>query len=90
MLLDVRGLTAQREGTGYEIRRLAGAALLARVVSVGDAATDWRHVDALLRSEGQDPAHLRRVDAARDPQGEEVFAQLLRAACGGGPGREPS
>jgi hypothetical protein len=84
VLLDVRGLTAQREGTGYEIRRLAGAALLDRVVAVGDAATDWSHVDALLRSEGQDPAHLRRVDAARDPQGEEVFTQLLRAACGDG------
>jgi hypothetical protein len=81
VLLDVRGLTAQREGTGYEIRRLARGALLTRVVAVGDEATDWSHVDGLLRAEGQDPECLRRVQAESDPHGNGLFEQLLETAA---------
>ncbi len=80
IVLDLRELTAQREGTSFEIRRLARAALLSRVVALGDNATDWSHVDELLRAEGQDPQQLARLNIATEPHGDSLFGRLLAAA----------
>ena len=81
VVLDLRGLTAQREGTGYEIRALARAALLPRVVAVGDDVTDWAHVEQLLRAEGQDPQHLQRLNATAGETVDDLFTQLLKVAA---------
>lgn len=80
IVLDLRELTAQREGTGYEIARLAHAGLLQRVVAVGDGGTDWAHVEHLLRAEGQDPARLKRLDIAAGAGADGLFELLLGAA----------
>lgn len=84
IVLDVRGLGAQREGTSYEIGRLAACGLLARVVAIGDSDTDWAHVDALLRQHGGDPRRMQRIgdgsqaDAGADA--DALLAQLMQAA----------
>jgi hypothetical protein len=83
IVLDVRGLTADREGTGFEIGRLAHGGLLPRVVAVGDDATDWRHVDRLVRAGGQDPARLRRLTASEARSSDRLFEQLLQVAAKG-------
>ena len=88
IVLDLRGLTAQREGTSYEIGRLAALGRLGRVLALGDADTDWVHVDALLRRHGADPQALRRLqaDAARPVRHapDALFRQLMQ---GGDPPR---
>jgi hypothetical protein len=81
VVLDVRGLTAQREGTGYEIRALARAALLPRVVAVGDDATDWANVEQLLRAEGRDPQDLQRLNLAAGGTADDLFTHLLKVAA---------
>ncbi len=81
----MRGLTAQREGTSFEIGLLARLGKLARVLAVGDDSTDWAHVDALLRRHGGDPAGLQRLRADAPGKGnaseaaDALFSQLLRA-----------
>lgn len=81
IVLDLRGLTAQREGTAYEIRRLAAVDLLPRVVAVGDEGTDWPHVEGLLRAEGQDPQRLVRLNLGTGPQLKSLFTRLLEVAA---------
>ena len=87
IVLDVRGMGAQREGTSFEIGRLAALGLLARVVAIGDAETDWRHVDALLQRHGGDPQRLQRVgdraagDAGQPPAPDAVLHKLMAAAA---------
>ncbi|MES2717343.1 MAG: hypothetical protein V4795_16360 [Pseudomonadota bacterium] len=79
--LDLRGLTAQREGTSFEIGQLARHGLLGRVVALGDAATDWAHVDRLLQAEGCAPGQLQRIGQDQaDPQ-EALFGLLLQVAA---------
>lgn len=80
IVLDLRELTARREGTGYEITRLARAGLLQRVVALGDGSTDWAHVETLLRAEGQDPQRLTRLNIAARPPVDETMALLMAAA----------
>lgn len=79
ILLDVRGFNAQRGGTGFEIDQLATRGLLRRVLAVGNAQTDWRHVDELVRKAGQQPALLQRV---REDElvGDELFRKLCEGA----------
>ncbi len=81
VVLDLRGLTAQREGTGFEIRQLAHLGLLGRVQALGDGSTDWAHVDALLQAEGCDPAQLQRTSLATGDQQDLLFQQLLQVAA---------
>jgi hypothetical protein len=81
IVLDVRGLTAQREGTGYEIGLLARDAALAKVVTVADDSTDWAHVESLVRAQGADPAGLMRLSIGKEPQSQELFTKLLHAAA---------
>jgi hypothetical protein len=83
VVLDLRGLTAQREGTGFEIRQLAQHGLLDRVVAVGDASTDWLHVDALLRVEACEPSQLRRISLGSGEQQDMLLTQLLQVAADG-------
>jgi hypothetical protein len=83
ILLDVRGLTAEREGTSFEVGLLARHALLDRVVAVGDEETDWDHIGARLREHGQRLDDLRRSDVAQDPGLERLFDDLMRIATGG-------
>jgi hypothetical protein len=75
ILLDLRGLTAEREGTSFEVGLLAKHALLGRVVAFGDEQTDWDHVDAQLQKEGQSLQSLKRVEVSDDT--DELFTELL-------------
>jgi len=80
ILLDVRGLTAEREGTSFEIGVLARHALLHRVVAVGDDVTDWEHIGERLREHGRQLDELRRADVAQDPGLDRLCSDLLQVA----------
>lgn len=82
ILLDLRGLTAEREGTSYEISLLAGEALVSRVVALCDAQTDWGHVERLLRQAGADAQALLRLDLESGMGARELHERLLDAAAG--------
>jgi hypothetical protein len=79
ILLDVRGFNAARGGTGFEIDQLATRGLLRRVLAVGNAQTNWLHVDELVRKAGQSPTLLQRV---REDElvGDELFTKLCEVA----------
>ena len=86
IVLDLRGLTAQREGTSYEIGRLAALGRLDRVLALGDADTDWAHVDALLRRHGAEPQALQRLQVTADQHDRHAPDALFqRLAQTGGP-----
>ncbi len=78
IVLDVRGFTRHREGTGYEIGLLAEAGLLPRVLAVRDSATAGPEVEALVRAAGGDPSQLAWVD--EDGDAEVLFERLLGVA----------
>jgi hypothetical protein len=80
VLLDVRGMSDNRHGTGFEIDQLASRGLLRRVLAVGNAQTNWLHVDELVRKAGQQPAMLQRV---REDElvGDELFRRLCECAA---------
>ena len=80
ILLDLRGLTAQRKGTSYELRVLARTGLLDRVVAIGDEHTDWALADRLLIEEGQEPQSLGRRIVGSELRAHVIFDQLLRVA----------
>jgi hypothetical protein len=79
IVLDLRGFTRHREGTGYEIGLLAQGGLLPRVVAVRDAATRWPEVEALVREANTDPSPLAWVD--EDVGAEALFERLLAVAA---------
>ncbi len=81
ILLDLRGFSARREGTGYELNVLARVGLIERVVAVGDISTDWLHVERLLAEEGEDPRHLARCDAGSAMAATAIFDHLLAVAA---------
>ncbi len=78
ILLDLRGLTAEREGTSYELRVLARIGLLDRVVAIGDTQTDWALADRLLIEAGQEPQRLGHRFVGPELRAEAIFDQLLR------------
>jgi len=80
ILLDVRGLTAEREGTGFEISLLARHDLLHRVVAAGDEATDWNSIGKRLREHGRQLDELRRAAVAEDPGLDQLCRDLLQVA----------
>jgi hypothetical protein len=80
ILLDLRGLTAERKGTSYELRVLARSGLLDRVVAIGDEHTDWALADRLLIEEGQEPQRLGQRIVGAKLRADLVFEQLLRVA----------
>ena len=78
VVLDLRGFTAQRGGTGDEIAHPAECGLLPRVVALGDSATEWDHVHRLLQAAGCTASQRARLDVA---DGERLFQQLLHTAA---------
>ncbi|ALT76345.1 hypothetical protein [Paucibacter sp. KCTC 42545] len=82
IVLDLRGMTKHRAGTGFEIKQLAQLGLLHRVVAVGGRDTDWLHVDLLLREAGQQPAALQRLSEDEGSLAADLFARLLSVAAG--------
>jgi hypothetical protein len=80
IMLDLRGLTADRQGTSYEIGLLARHGLLSRVVAIGDDTTDWAHVDRQLRSASASLEQLKRVDIASHQDQDALIAELLKVA----------
>ena len=80
ILLDLRGLTAEREGTSYEVGLLARHGLLHRVVAIGDDTTDWAHVDRQLHSASASLEQLKRVDIKSSQDQDELIAELLKVA----------
>jgi hypothetical protein len=88
IVLDVRGMGAQREGTSFEIGRLAALGLLDRVVAVGDDGTDWAHVDNMVQKHGGDPYRLQRVGdrtALDGAAADALLQKLITAAASGKP-----
>jgi len=79
IVLDLRGFTRHREGTGYEIGLLAESGLLPRVVAVRDAATKWTEVEALVRQANADPSQLAWVQ--EDVRADALFDRLLAVAA---------
>jgi hypothetical protein len=79
IVLDLRGFTRQREGTGYEIGLLAQGGLLPRVIAVRDAATSGSEVEALVREAGADPSRLAWID--EDAGADGLFESLLAVAA---------
>jgi hypothetical protein len=80
IVLDLRGLTAQRLGTSYELRVLARSGLLDRVVALGDERTDWALAEGLLIEEGQEPQRLSRRIVGTELRAQVIFERLLRVA----------
>jgi hypothetical protein len=64
VLLDLRGFTAQREGTAHEVHRLAALGLLPRVVALGDAATDWSYFEHCVAEHGPGPGLALKIEAS--------------------------
>ena len=80
ILLDLRGLTAEREGTSFEIGLLARHKLFDRVIAIGDKQTDWAHVDSLLQAAGSSLDGLKRVIIKPGNPPDELFEELLGVA----------
>lgn len=83
ILLDVRGLTAEREGTSFEVGLLAEHGLLERVVAVGDEDTDWEHIGERLAEHGQQPEDLKRSDESEESDPSRLFGELVAVATRG-------
>jgi hypothetical protein len=73
ILLDLRGFGPQRAGTGYELAQLASR--LDRTVVVGDATTDWSHLEALAGSEAKS---IVRLDARGQDLVDSCITVLLQ------------
>ena len=75
ILLDLRGFGPQRAGTGYELAQLASLGRLDRTVVVGDATTDWSHLEALAGSEAKS---IVRLDARGQDLVDSCITALLQ------------
>ncbi len=79
IVLDLRGFSRQREGTGYEIGLLAQGGLLPRVIAVRDAATKEAEVEALVHAAGANPSGLAWIDEGAGV--DALFERLLAVAA---------
>ena len=86
ILLDVRGLTAEREGTAFEVGLIARLGVTDRVVAVGDGTTDWDQVAARLAEHGRRPEDMPRIDADAPGALDAIHEALLAKASGLAPG----
>lgn len=84
IVLDLRGMSKHRAGTGFEITQLARLGLLHRVVAVGGRDTDWLHVDLLLREAGQQPDALHHLSEEEGSLTADLFTRLLSVAADAG------
>jgi hypothetical protein len=82
ILLDLRGLTAEREGTSFEIGLLASHDLLSRLVVIGDKETDWSHVDEKLQSHGKNLSQVKQVKVDSPHEIDNLINELLSVAAG--------
>ena len=78
ILLDVRGLTAEREGTSFEVGLLARHALLGRVVAVGDGETDWAHIGGRLAEHGRRLEELSRCEVVDRSSLDQLIDKLVQ------------
>ena len=83
IVLDVRGFTLERQGTGFEVDLLARNGFLPRAVVIGDATTDWSHFDARIRAAGCAPEDVSRLPTASRASIDRVLEALLTAASVG-------
>jgi len=81
ILLDLRGLTADREGTSFEIGLLARHGLLSRVVAIGDDLTDWDHVGLQLQTAGSSLEQLTRVNVTKQDGVDDLYSRLLKVSA---------
>jgi hypothetical protein len=83
IILDVRGFTIDRQGTGFEVDLLARSGFLPRAVAIGDATTDWSHFDARIRAAGHAPEDVSRLQPTSRASVDQVLDALLTAASPG-------
>ena len=77
VIMDVRGITAERRGCEFELQQLALRLHLQRLVLVIDRTTD----QAVLRSAfGSQLDRVRMVEVAHSWQADRAYAALLEAA----------
>jgi hypothetical protein len=81
ILLDLRGFSAERKGTAFEVKLLSANRKLARVLAIGDETTDWTHVDALL-GKVREGAREVRLDAREKLAMLRCIERLERLATG--------
>ena len=77
ILLDVRGLTAEREGTSFEVGLLARHGLLERVIAVGDEETDWGHIEGRLVQHGRRLEELSRCEIVDRSSLDQLIVKLV-------------
>jgi hypothetical protein len=84
ILIDVRGVTADRTGIRDELMLLGRSDRLARTLAIGDKSTDWTYVNNIVHASAGDGAHL--VTRATETSGGEVdyFAELTEMATRSG------
>lgn len=81
VVLDLRGFNAERQGTAYEVGRLAAQGLLPRVVAVTDDRTDWAEVQRHIAAAGHAGAKpAARIDAADPAALQRALDALLAVA----------
>jgi hypothetical protein len=84
VLLDLRGFTAQRAGTAFEIGLLAREGALSRTVCLVDDGTDLEAVEAIIAAQGPAALDQARVLAAgRNLDAKALFRALAEAAAPG-------
>lgn len=82
VLLDLRGFTAQRRGTAFEIGLLARHGALTRTVCLVDDKTDLAAVNRTIAETGQGALDATRVlPAGQGLDARQLFAALADAAA---------
>ena len=83
VLLDLRGFTAARRGTAFEIRLLAERDALRRTVILIDAETDLPAIEQTIADIPGAALPQKRILRSDGPiQGDDIFAMLAAAAAG--------
>lgn len=83
VLLDLRGFTAARGGTAWEVSRLGTLGLLPRVVALHDSRTDWAAFDAAVGQAGAADRLAARIEAGARGSEDQAFDALLAVAAQG-------
>jgi hypothetical protein len=81
VIMDLRGVTAERRGCEFELQQLAARLDPERIVLVVDQHTERGVIERALRSEGAITLpHIAEVDGNRARDTERVFERLVSAA----------
>ncbi len=83
VVMDVRGVTAERRGCEFELQQLAARLLPEQVVLVVDRTTDRHMIESAMLSHGASrlPA-MTEVSRNATAETNQVFANLITAAYG--------